>query len=168
MCECERQGNEAQQSGCMGLMGSWDYLSFGGLGGIVCAGVRRVCEADAERFEEGQVASGEGPVCILASGLRGFFGFCLDLVEADCGLKHEENIKTLFADVFDDACNVLRLRDGLVDRFAKLLDKVFDLLIQCHLRAALWFEILTAHRVFPAKVTGGNGIAGTSDVPSYF
>jgi hypothetical protein len=28
-------------------------------------------------------------------------------------------------------------------------------------------RILTAHRVFPAKVTGGNGIAGTSVVPSY-
>jgi len=25
-------------------------------------------------------------------------------------------------------------------------------------------RILTAHRVFPAKVTGGNGIAGTSVV----
>jgi hypothetical protein len=29
-------------------------------------------------------------------------------------------------------------------------------------------RILTAHRVFPAKLTGGNGIAGTSVVPSYF
>jgi hypothetical protein len=29
-------------------------------------------------------------------------------------------------------------------------------------------RILTAHRVFPAKVTGGNGIAGTSVVPGYF
>jgi hypothetical protein len=29
-------------------------------------------------------------------------------------------------------------------------------------------RILTAHRVFPAKVTGGNGIAGTSVVPVYF
>jgi hypothetical protein len=28
-------------------------------------------------------------------------------------------------------------------------------------------RILTAHRVFPAKVTGGNGIAGTSVVPNY-
>src|SRR4030081_3018374 len=28
-------------------------------------------------------------------------------------------------------------------------------------------RILTAHRVFPAKVTGGNGIAGTSVVPGY-
>ena len=167
MCECGRQGNEAQQRGCMGLMGSRSYLGFGGLGRIVYAHVRRVCEADAERFEEGQVTSGEGSASTFASGLRGFLGFCLDLVETDGGLKHEENIKTLFTDVFDDACNVLRLRDGLVDRFAKLLDKVFHLLIQCHLRAALWFEILTAHRVFPAKVTGGNGIAGTSDVPIY-
>ena len=68
-------------------------------------------------------------------------GFGLDLVEADGGLKHEEDIKALFADVFDDARDVLRLRDGLVDRFAKFLDQVFDLLIQCHLRAALWFEL---------------------------
>jgi hypothetical protein len=29
-------------------------------------------------------------------------------------------------------------------------------------------RILTAHRVFPAKVTGGNGIAGTSVVPGYY
>src|SRR4030088_2199783 len=28
-------------------------------------------------------------------------------------------------------------------------------------------RFLTAHRVFPAKVTGGNGIAGTSVVPGY-
>lgn len=80
---------------------------------------------------------GEGPINVLFDGLKGFFGFCLNLVEADSGLKHEENIKTLFADVFDDASYILRLRDGLVDRFAKFLDKVFDLLIQCHLRAAL-------------------------------
>jgi len=29
-------------------------------------------------------------------------------------------------------------------------------------------RILTAHRVFPAQLTGGNGIAGTSVVPGYF
>jgi hypothetical protein len=29
-------------------------------------------------------------------------------------------------------------------------------------------RILTAHRVFPEKVSGGNGIAGTSVVPGYF
>jgi hypothetical protein len=29
-------------------------------------------------------------------------------------------------------------------------------------------RILTAHRVFPTKVTGGNGIAGTSVVPGYY
>ncbi len=64
---------------------------------------------------------GERPVCVFGSGFAGLFGFCLDLVEADGGLKHEEDIKALFADVFDDACDVLRLRDGLVDRFAKFL-----------------------------------------------
>src|SRR6266403_4862866 len=119
-------------------------LGFGSIWGVVwdvCARVfGAVCDADAQGFEEGQVIPGERPVRIFAHGLGGFLGFCLDLVEADRSLKHEEDIKTLLADVFDDACNVLRLRDGLVDRFAKFLDKVFDLLIQCHLRAALWFE----------------------------
>jgi hypothetical protein len=97
-------------------------------------------EADAQGFEKGQVAPGERPVRIFADSFGRFLGFCLNLVEAYGGFKHKEDIKTLFAYVFDDASDVLRLRDGLVDRFAKLLDKVFDLLIQCHLRAALWFE----------------------------
>src|SRR5271156_3528221 len=97
-------------------------------------------EADAQGLQEGQIVLGKRTVCLFASGLAGLFGFCLNLIETNGGLKHEEDIKTLFADVFDDASNVLRLRDGLVDRFAKLLDKVFDLLIQCRLRAALWFE----------------------------
>ncbi len=91
-------------------------------------------------FRKGQVVLGKRPVCLCVSGFGGLFGFCLNLVEADGGLEHEENIKTLFANVFDDASDILRLRDGLVDRFAKFLDKVFDLLVQCHLRAALWFE----------------------------
>ena len=116
-------------------------LGFGSILGIVSARVFRVfSEADTQGFEKGQVVPGERAVRVFADGFGGLLGFCLDLVEADCGLKHEEDIKTLFADVFDDACYILRLRDGLVDRFAKFLDKVFDLLIQCHLRAALWFE----------------------------
>ena len=88
----------------------------------------------------------------VGSGFENFFGlagFRLDLVESDGGLQHEENIETLLADVFDDAGNILRLRDGLVDRFAKLLDQVFDLLVQCHLRTALCMQP-TTHRVFPA------------------
>ena len=81
---------------------------------------------------------GEGAVCFFAGGLCGFLGFGFDLVEADGGLEHKENIKTLFANVFDDPSDVFRLRDRLVDCFAKFLYQVFDLLIQCHLRAALW------------------------------
>src|SRR6266566_5521086 len=97
-------------------------LGFGSIWAIVwdvCARVLRVVsEADAQGFEKGQVVPGERPVRIFALGLGGFLGFCLDLVEADRSLKHEEDIKTLLTDVFDDASNVLRLRDGLVDRFA--------------------------------------------------
>src|SRR6195256_877021 len=148
---------------CLGFGSIWEFVW-----GIVCARVLGVAsEADAQGLEKGQIVPGERPVRIFANGLGGFLGFCLDLVECDGSLKHEEDIKTLLADVFDDACYVLRLRDGLVDRFAKFLDKVFDLLVQCHLRAALWFESSPPHRVFPAKVTGGNGIAGTSVVPGY-
>ena len=82
----------------------------------------------------------KGPSAFSSVTSRDSLGFCLYLVEADGGFKHEEDIKTLFTDVFDDASDVLRLRDGLVDRFAKFLYQIFDLLIQCHLRAALWFE----------------------------
>jgi hypothetical protein len=174
MTKGKRQRNEARQC-CAGLMEAAIWLGFWGVRGtgrqltLPWRGKLRFgscffSEADAQRFQESQIVPSERPVCVFLDGFNGRFGFCLDLVEADGGFKHEEDIKTLFADVFDDACNVLRLRDGLVDRFAKFLDKVFDLLIQCHLRAALWFEF-TAHRVFPAKVTGGNGIAGTSVVP---
>ncbi len=111
---------------------------------------------------------GERTDCVFVSRWVRLIGFCLDLIETDGGLKHEEDIKTLFADVFDDASDIFRLRDGLVDRFAKFLDKVFDLLIQCHLRAALWFESSPRIGYSRQKVTGGNGIAGTSVVPGYF
>ena len=96
-------------------------------------------KTDAQRLQEGKIAGVKGP-SVSSVTFCGFLGFCLDLVQADGGLKHEEDVETLFADVFDNACDVLRLGDGLVDRLAEFLDKVFDLLIQCHLRAALWFE----------------------------
>ena len=119
-------------------------LGFGSIWAIVwdvCARVFRVVsEADAQGFEKGQVVPGERPVRIFANGLGGFLGFCLDLVEADRSLKHKKDIKTLLADVFDDAGDVFRLGDRLVDRLTKLLNKVFDLLIQCHLRTALWLN----------------------------
>jgi len=119
--------------------------------------------ADAQGFQEVQVVRGEGAVYTFVDSFRGLVRIFLNLIETDGGLKHEEHIKTLFTDIFDDASNVFRLRDGLVDCFAKFLYQVFDLLIQCHLRTALWFD-LTAHRVFPAQWTGGNGIAGTAGV----
>src|SRR5712671_2805807 len=95
-------------------------LGFGSVRGIVwdvawAHVFRVVSEGDAQGFEEGQVVPGERPVGVFTDGICGLVGFRLYLVEAYRGLKHEENIETLFADVFDDACNVLRLRDGLVD-----------------------------------------------------
>jgi hypothetical protein len=96
--------------------------------------------ADAQGFQEVQVVRGEGAFYTFVDSFRGLVRIFLNLIETDGGLKHEEHIKTLFTDIFDDASNVFRLRDGLVDCFAKFLYQVFDLLIQCHLRAALWFE----------------------------
>jgi hypothetical protein len=96
--------------------------------------------ADAQGFQEVQVVRREGAFYTFVDSFRGLVRIFLNLIETDGGLKHEEHIKTLFTDIFDDASNVFRLRDGLVDCFAKFLYQVFDLLIQCHLRAALWFE----------------------------
>jgi hypothetical protein len=45
-----------------------------------------------------------------------------------------------------------------VDGFTKFLDKLLDLLIQCHLRAARNTSDLAAG--IPEGKTGGNGIAG--------
>ena len=40
------------------------------------------------------------------------------LVEPNGGFEHEEDVKALLADVFDDTCDMLRLGHRLVDRFA--------------------------------------------------
>jgi len=49
-----------------------------------------------------------------------------------------------------------------MDRFTKLLDKVFDLLIQCHLPALLKITPMVrenSHWVFPCRKSG-NGSCG--------
>ena len=61
---------------------------------------------------------GEGALSLFDGTIRGLLNLFLNFIEADGGLKHEENIKTLLANVFDDTGNILRLRDGLVNRFA--------------------------------------------------
>jgi len=100
--------------------------------------VRLLGEADTERFQEVQVVAGEGAHRDFDGGVRYLRGVLGDFVEADGGLEHQEHIKTLLADVFDDSRDVLGLGDRFVDRFTKLLDQILDLLIQCHLRVALW------------------------------
>jgi len=64
---------------------------------------------------------GEGAFHTFVDSFRGLFGIFLNLIKTDGGLKHEEYIKTLFTDIFDDASDIFRLRDGLVDCFAKFL-----------------------------------------------
>ena len=115
----------------------------------------------------------KGPSAASASviGVDCVFGFLFDLVEADGGFQHEEDVEALLADFADDAGDLVGLADGLVDRFAEFLDKVFDLLIQCHL-PVVWKQVLRerlaspecwnahpTHWVFPARFSG-NGSCG--------
>jgi hypothetical protein len=97
-------------------------------------------DADSERFQEVQVVTGEGAFGDFLGGVSGLWGVIGHLIEADGSFEHEEHVEALLADVFDDTCDVLGFGDGLVDRFPKLLDQILDLLIQCHLRVALWIE----------------------------
>jgi len=100
----------------------------GFVGGVMLFG------GDAQRLEEGEVVAGEGAVGGLVAVFGVSFGLVFDFVEADGGFEHEEDVEALLADFADYAGDGVGLRDGLVNGFAKLLDKVFDLLIQCHLR----------------------------------
>ena len=94
-------------------------------------------ETDAQRFQEGQVLLGErSTVLRLDRSLRLLRLFSY-FVEADRSFQHEQNIEALLSNVFNNASDIFRLRNGFVDRFAKFLNEVFDLLIQCHLRVAL-------------------------------
>src|ERR1700734_1108572 len=152
-----RQGRQARQNAARAC-----FLEGGDPLGLGCVGRGLFGETNAERLQKGEVVAGERAVGIVFRGRFSWLGgFRLDLVETDGCLEHEQDIKTLFANVFDHACDVLGLRDGFVNGFAKFLDKVFYLLIQCHLRDCPMVRTFTTHRVFPAQSTGGNGIAGT-------
>lgn len=74
---------------------------------------------------------GEGSFGVFRGGFGGVGGFGLDLVKADGGFEHEEDVEALLADVSDDPGDVFRLGDGLVDGLAEFLDQVFDFLVQC-------------------------------------
>jgi hypothetical protein len=124
------------------------------VGAGFCGVFRLLGETDTERLQEAQIVTGEGTFCGFVDGVRGLCWVLCHFIQADGGFKHEENVETLFTDVFDDSCDVLRLGDGLVDRFTKLLDQVLDLLIQCHLRVALWIET-----VFPSSVESASDYA---------
>ena len=55
-----------------------------------------------------------------ASASLGFLG---DFVKPDGGLKHQEHVETVLADVLDDAGDLLALNNGLVDCLSELLDQ---------------------------------------------
>ena len=96
----------------------------------------------------------KGPAATSCIGFGGVFGLFFDFVEADGGFEHEQDVEALLADVLDDACDVFRFGDGLVDGFAKLLDQVLYLLIQCHLRAALSCDSSASGIPGPARPAG--------------
>jgi hypothetical protein len=110
-----------------GAVGGWGR----GFGGVVLLG------GDAEGAEEGEVVAGEGAAIEggggVGVGFRIGFGGLVDFIEADGGFEHEEDVEALLANLADDAGDLIGLADRFVDRFAQFLDKVFDLLIQCHL-----------------------------------
>jgi hypothetical protein len=88
---------------------------------------------DAQRLEEGKIVAREGATFKGDSGVFAvlcILGFFIDFVEADRSFEHEQDVETLFAYLTDDAGNLIGLAHRFVDRFAQLLDEVFDLLIQ--------------------------------------
>ncbi len=102
--------------------------------------------------------------------LSSLFRFCLvsDLIEADGGFQHQQNIEPLLANLADYPGDLIGLAHRLMDRFAQLLDEFFYLLIQCHLRslsqnsrahARLFGMYHSTHWVFPL-VDRGNGSCG--------
>jgi hypothetical protein len=106
---------------------------FGGAGGIAWGGGVVLLGGDAEGFEEGEVVAGEGAGGGVLAVVFAVFSVVFDLVEADGGFEHEQDVEALFADFADDTGDLVRVGDGLVDGFAEFLDKVLDLLIQRHL-----------------------------------
>lgn len=79
-------------------------------------------DGDAQGTQEVHVVFGEGATGGFG-GRVGFFGLLRDFVEADGGLKHEEDIEAVLADVLDDAGDLFAFNDGLVDGFSELLDQ---------------------------------------------
>jgi hypothetical protein len=53
--------------------------------------------------------------------------FGLTGVEADGGFKDDENVIAVSADTGDDLRDLLRVRDGVIDGFAKLLHEAFEI-----------------------------------------
>ena len=111
--------------------------------GIALFGNFVFVDTDPQGFQEGEIAVGKWTVQIACVFLRRL-GIGLYFIEADRCLKHQEDVEALLPDVFDADGDVLGLGDRLVDRFPKLLNELFDLWIQCHLRAARYTSDLAS------------------------
>lgn len=88
---------------------------------------------DAERLQEVHILRRECLVpfpilCVrwFQSGHRLQF----DFVQPDRCFQHQENVKSLLANVLDNARNIFGFRNALVNGFAQLLDQLAEFLIQ--------------------------------------
>src|ERR1700759_5210919 len=84
-------------------------------------------DGNAKRAEEADILRGEGFASFNNLRLRcvAFLArLCLDLVQADRRLEHQEHIESLAANVLHHARNLFGLGDGLMDRLSQLLDQL--------------------------------------------
>lgn len=57
-------------------------------------------------------------------------GLLLDLIEPNGRLEHEQDFESLFSNVGNDAGDLRRLGDALMNGLAQLLNQLFEFLIQ--------------------------------------
>ncbi len=98
---------------------------------MVCLGGSILGDADAKGFKERHIVGVEGTVRGAVGELKRLRGTIflglVDFIQADGCFKHQENVKAMCANIFDDSCDIFRFGDRLVDCLAKLLDEVLNL-----------------------------------------
>jgi hypothetical protein len=103
---------------------------------------------DAQGAEKMEIVRREcAALAILlgGSGVLGLFGG--DLVQADCGFKHQQHVKAVLADILHHPSDLFALDDRLMDGLAQLLNKFAQ--TRCH-------EYLHERR--PVRMNRGRGI----------
>src|SRR3569833_318987 len=86
-------------------------------------------DGDAEGAEEVHVVLGELGAVFVDFGGVSVVAF-LHFIEADGGLKHEQDVEAVLADILDDTCDQFAFDDGFMDGFTELLDQFAQ--ARCH------------------------------------